>query len=125
MKNVYGELVVEQEMIEVRSNSPKPNPNWKFVDKQGHGHFYHNGYPTLAIEESEPYFCGDCIDEHIDEHYVCKHCHEPITPGTMIDPSAHYIAGPITYILKGEVVTEAVAREYLTENILKPTTTNL
>lgn len=91
-------LVVETDQIEVTSNSPRADPDWRYTDEAGHVHFFDDithGYPTLVSVTEEPYWCADCEDEHEDSHLECPHCMEVIAPG-MTGPSIfrEFIPGP-------------------------------
>lgn len=91
-------LVVETEQIEITSNSPRPDPNWRFTDAAGHEHFYDKtakGYPTLDAVSEEPYWCADCREEHEEDRLECLRCMEVVTPG-VTGPSMfrEFIPGP-------------------------------
>ena len=51
-----GTLKVEQDIQQIRSNLPRPNPRWEFTDANGHYHAYADDkgdrYPTLEAAVS-------------------------------------------------------------------------
>lgn len=77
----------------------EPDPSWRYVDREGHGHFASkDGYQTLEESWSG---CGD--PSHGDEcrgliMYHCKFCGERIVPGT-ISAKPVWVPGPTTYEL--------------------------
>lgn len=92
-------LIVENNPLEVTSNLPRPDPNWRFVDANGHAHTIE----SLVWVDDETYWCEDCEDDHAEGHWECPRCHEHITPGTrgpnmfreFIPGTVHtYLAGP-------------------------------
>lgn len=102
-------LEIQVERIEVSTALPQPDPSWKYTDHHGHEHAYgtqQDPYPTLTRRESEPYWCADCQDEHTDSWLECPLCTERITPGTYIDTSPQYIAGPTSYLIDGRPVSK-------------------
>lgn len=97
-------LEIEVERVEVTTGLPQPDPSWKYTDRTGHQHAYgsrENPYPTLVRRYSEPYWCEECQDEHTDSWMECPLCAETIQPGTRIDTSPQYIAGPASYLIDG------------------------
>lgn len=97
-------LEIEVERIEVTTALPQPDPRWTYTDHAGHGHAYGSKtqpYPTLVRRQSEPYWCPDCQDEHTDSWLECPLCGEKIQPGTYVDTSPQYIAGPTSYLIDG------------------------
>ncbi len=86
-------IVFEQDMIPVRSNLPRADERWTFIDDAGHGHFYGKGYPTL-FWVSQPCSMGHGSDCTSEGYWECPHCHEEITPGTLPPLDVEYIAGP-------------------------------
>ncbi len=114
-------LEIETEHIEVSTALPQPDPRWTYTDHAGHRHAYGargpvtQMYPTLALRESEPYWCNDCDDEHTDRWYECPLCGEKIEPGTFVDTSPQYISGYTSYLIDGEPVTEAEGKALLAE----------
>jgi hypothetical protein len=77
--------------IEVTSNMPRPDPDWRHTDSSGHEHWYQSDTLRWVIDE-------EWIDEDNDErssgHYECVRCGEHIRPG-LNGPSMfrEYIAG--------------------------------
>lgn len=113
-----GELTFEQDGQWVTSDLPQPDPNWRATDSHGHEHHYADGsdrYPTLTTVVGEPYWCDDCRDEHQDSWYECRQCGEKITPGTRVDTTPRYIAGPARYYWNGEPISQEKANEIIAE----------
>lgn len=111
-------LEVEHDGQWITSELPQPDPAWQAVDSNGHEHYWQEGpdrYPTLRVVEGEPYWCPDCRDEHTDSWWVCRECGEKIEPGTRVDMSPKWIAGPTTYTLNGERISEERARQIIEE----------
>jgi hypothetical protein len=110
-----GELVIEREMIPVHYMSDI-DAGWRYTDANGHRHYCDyeaaDHYPTLREVTDETWWCADCADEHEDSHLECRQCGEVIRPGTT-GPGTRLIAGPVTYTLNGEPVTEEQARELI------------
>lgn len=75
-------LRIERESIDVSSWGQERDPNWRYVDAAGHGHFYDKGYPTLS-EVTETMVDPDDGDEwqaHV--RWECPHCGEVIKPAS-------------------------------------------
>jgi hypothetical protein len=110
----FGVLRVERDMIDVTSGLPRPDEAWRYTDRQGHGHYWRDGYPTLRTVLGGPYWCEDCHDEHQDSHLECPLCSETVQPG-MVGPSPfrEFIPGLTSYYLNDEPITEERAREIL------------
>ncbi len=80
-----GELEVTQEVEQITyPHDIQPDLAWTFTDSAGHFHSYDKDgkTPTLKWAHSEPYYCGDCEDEHTDHWQACVICGEKIEPGT-------------------------------------------
>lgn len=113
-------LRVEQEQINVSSALPRPDPDWRYVDQQGHEHYRDNShpasYPTLVAVVDETYWCEDCGDEHTRSHWECATCGEIIEPG-VLDPSTfvEYRPGLRRYFLNDEEISEERASEIVAE----------
>lgn len=92
------ELSVHQDHQTVTSDLPEPDPEWRFVDAAGHGHFRSDdGYPTLEWV-TLPCTMGhdDCDAEG---SYRCLLCDEEIRPATRrVSPVT--IPGIKTFTLK-------------------------
>lgn len=74
---------VEQEWTDVTTIS-EFDPEWRFVDGAGHGHFYgsEGETPTLRWVVDRDLVNVDSDDEEMPEsgHYECPHCGEEISP---------------------------------------------
>lgn len=102
----FGELRVETEMIDVTSGLPRPDETWSYIDRQGHGHRYDNGYPTLVEVVDRTYWCADCNDEHQDTHLECRICGESIEPGMRgPSPFREFAPGRTAYYLNDEPIS--------------------
>jgi hypothetical protein len=110
-------LEMRREAIEVTSNLPQPDPDWKFTDAAGHKH--HHGtdpmdrYPTLVWEHTGSHWCEDCRDDHVKGHYICRLCREEVVPGTKIDNWRKYIPGMVEYLLDGEPISKEEAEAFI------------
>jgi hypothetical protein len=112
----FGELRVERDMIEVTSNLPRTDKGWRYTDRQGHEHYWQDGYPTLRTVLDEPYWCDDCHDEHQDSHLECPLCSEVIQPGMLSPPPfREFVPGLTSYYLNDEPISEERAREIMGE----------
>lgn len=111
-------LEIRQDWIDVTTALPQSDPKWTFTDAAGHPHAYGNQdrrYPTLVTKSGEPYWCGDCDDEHVDQWYECAQCGETIRPGTRIDTSPRQIPGLRTATIDGEPVTGEQAEAFIAQ----------
>lgn len=116
IRTARGELVIETEEIEVTSNLPRADRNWRFTDAAGHEHYWRDGYPTLVTVTDDSYWCADCRDEHTDQHLECPQCHETVRPRA-VGPSGfrEFAPGRTTYWLDGVEIDEATARRLYDE----------
>jgi hypothetical protein len=93
------ELSVDRGGEMVHSGIPEADPDWRFVDPNGHGHFRQgNKYPTLR------WVALPCSMGHGDEctsegYYECTICSKVIHPGTRT-PEPRWIPGVTTFTLK-------------------------
>lgn len=112
MSSIVGKtwtLNVQGELIDVTSEYPTPDENWRFVDKYGHEHRYERGYPTLNLVVDRQHFCDGSEglynhDPHmaIDEsHYECATCREVIVPAQHPSHSPRVITGMLSATLTG------------------------
>lgn len=102
----WGELVIEQAMIDISTNLPQPDQRWTATDSNGHEHYWRDGYPTLVGEPiGEPYHCGECEENHQDTQLVCSICREPVEPGTYVNPGRQFMPGMRQAYLNGEPIT--------------------
>lgn len=108
-------LTVDTEMIDVTTNLPRPDRDWRFTDVNGHEHYWsENGWPTLKEVVDDSYWCDDCEEEHEQSHWECAACGVPVPPG-MRPPSGfrEYAPGLRRYLIDGEEVSEAEAQEFV------------
>jgi hypothetical protein len=102
------ELEVDERGEWIHFDRPVLDEKWRFVDEQGHGHFYDETareYPTLRWVEL-PCAMGRGDDCTSEGYYECRLCAERIQPGTR-NAEPQYIRGPRTYRLTvrdGDVV---------------------
>lgn len=81
----------------------RPDPNWKFTDKQGHTHKWIDlggsfQLPTLREVTDVPAVMGADEDGEFEEipaitHLECLVCGERIEPGYRADETAQYVEG--------------------------------
>lgn len=109
-----GELRIETDQIEVTSNLPKPDRSWRYIDAQGHEHYWRDGWPTLVTVVEDTYWCADCNDEHDDTHFECPQCGEWISPG-MVEGGMfrEFMPGRTSYYLDGQPITKEQAEEII------------
>jgi hypothetical protein len=101
---------IDYEEIEVTSNLPSWDPNWRFIDVAGH---WHDGNWKLLIwaqddPEDEPFWLDVDGDEHnADGHLECKLCGEWIFP-RLLPPSMfrEFIRGMARYYIDDVQVTQ-------------------
>ncbi len=103
---------VSRDMIDVTSNVPYPDPDWRSTDASGHEHYRKDdGYPTLRwiVDESAYSRVEHGFLEEYPEagHYECSICGERITPGTKVDAVRRYVPGPTR-----ATATDPIGRQY-------------
>lgn len=102
-------LRVETDMVEITSGLPRPDQSWTYTDRQGHEHFWRDGWPTLRWVEDEP-----TADDDGDGHWECAACGEQIEPG--IAPAGavrEFVPGLTSACIDGEPVSEAEAQAFI------------
>lgn len=121
MKMSMNGLTIEAhtQQIRVETNVPEADPEWRFVDAAGHGHFRatNGGYPTLRYVEDTPEGFGPDGEEYGPEgHMECTTCGEHIQPGMKPpDPFPRYIAGPTEYNVEAVMPDGRIVKGWLTE----------
>jgi hypothetical protein len=110
--NELGRLRIETEVIDVTTNLPTADKNWRYTDQHGHEHYWQDGYPTLRTVVDEVVF--DDYDDYDITHLECLICGEVIKPG-LKPPSAfrEYIPGRTSYYLDSEPISEEEALEII------------
>lgn len=102
-------LEIRVSQIDCTSWGPDADPDWKYVDAAGHGHFRTKaGYPTLK-EITEPFTDpddGETWDRHI--RWECPHCGEHIVPGTLLAQVSRSFPGQRHYLIDGKEVDRDV-----------------
>lgn len=88
------EVTFEQEGEWVTTATPERDPDWKYVDSAGHGHFYAADglLPTLKWN-ARPCSMGHGDDCDSEGTWNCRLCDEEIHPGTR-PARPVYIPGP-------------------------------
>lgn len=75
------EVVQEDEEVFSFTSERVPDPNWTYVDKKGHGHFWKKEkLPTLKGVTTGVGYYDDGTEYSITE-MRCKHCDEKVEPG--------------------------------------------
>ena len=79
------------DQIEVTSNMPRPDPNWRYTDANGHDHWHQSGTRRWVIDEE---WIDEDNNERSESHYECVQCGEHIRQDS-IGPSPYreYISG--------------------------------
>lgn len=118
----FGELVIETEQIEVTTNLPRQDQNWRFTDAAGHEHRWVAGsepdmpYPTLKRVVDSTYWCDGCREEHDEAHLECRLCGEAIEPGMVgPEPFRKFIPGRRSAYLNGQPISGERAEELLAQ----------
>lgn len=110
----FGELSFNTEMIEVTSNLPKPDENWRHTDSSGHEHYWTSeGWPTLKRIVDDTWTDED--GEEIEEsHLACELCGETVVPG-MKGPNGfrEFVPGRRSYLLNGQPISTERAEEIM------------
>jgi hypothetical protein len=110
----FGTLVIETEMVDVTSALPQADKSWRYTDRQGHEHYWRDGYPTLDwVPDGEPYWDSDISGEYQHMKLVCPVCDEEIHPSTYVDTSRRYVPGLTWATLNGEPISEDRARQLI------------
>lgn len=95
-------IEVEREEIPVQNLSPRwvPDEKWRYVDKQGHGHFYEGEeLPTLEWVVTGTQWVGDEYggDEYEVGEWRCRLCGEVIKPAERAEYGPPSIPGLTTF----------------------------
>jgi hypothetical protein len=98
---------VETETVDVTTNAPRPDKDWRETDSNGHEHYWQDGWPTLEWIVDGAYWCEQHQEEHEEGHYACKVCGEEVKPG-MRGPSGivETIPGMRSYFIDDQPVDE-------------------
>lgn len=115
-----GVRIVAEPITEMMGDGYFPDSGWKFVDENGHGHYYEpkgSNYPTLTLAHRG---C-DCSDH--DEgcegasFYKCSTCGVEVEPGTRYQMAREEVVGHRYTIVREEATT--TTRYDLTEREFK------
>lgn len=103
---VPARLTIEQEIQQIHTGLPQPDPSWEYTDRAGHYHAYDQAgdrargweLPTLAARtervECDGSCNGVCEGEGYDvTRYSCRICNEDVTPGLSPGPHSFTIPG--------------------------------
>lgn len=93
------QVEVERDVEEIRTLSPRrePNPTWTLIDSHGHGHFWKDGgLPTLYEKVVGSTWVGDEIDgdEVPITEFRCRSCDEKVEPGYRMNHEPTIIEHP-------------------------------
>jgi hypothetical protein len=131
---VQGSFTQHQEWIDATAEY-EPDPNWTFVDSNGHEHRWMAGpfdplvpltrpqqqtavVPTLVkVDDDEPHWCEDCQGDYQPWHYECRVCGDRVSPRTRHAMGRNYIPGMRHF----EVEVEDVLRMGSTVQVTVPT----
>lgn len=97
-------IEMQREEIPVATMSPRqvPDEKWRYVDKQGHGHFWKGEeLPTLAWVVTGTRWAGDEYESYEYEvgEWRCRYCEEVVVPGKRSEYGPSSIPGPTTYLI--------------------------
>ncbi len=92
---------VERDMIsvDVIHRVKVPDPDWRYIDKKGHGHFWKKTkLPTMKQVVVGTQWVGDEYDgeEYEIKEWRCKLCDETIDPGMKDETPPTKVPGPTT-----------------------------
>lgn len=111
--NLPGGKTVEivREMVTVESWMPETDPDWTYVDNDGHRHSTTSVRREMSakwIETSPAYTDSDGEEYNADGEYRCVDCQEVLHIGTRTPGPQHIITGE-SYYIDGERVTKEAA----------------
>jgi hypothetical protein len=117
-------LSITRGSIDVTSDRPQSDPNWRYTDRNGHEHRYDRGYPTLDLVVDAEHWCdgneGYARHDphmHVDEaHYECKVCRESIKPKMFPPGYPMMMPGMIQGEVEGYRSDGALVRARLTKD---------
>lgn len=85
-----AELTLSQNMHEVVSGLPRPDPAWQYVDEAGHFHAYDEAgkLPTLDARQKKKECDGSCGGACVGDGYSvtvyrCRICAKKVKPGVL------------------------------------------
>lgn len=89
---------INQQMIEVTSSMPRPDPLWCYIDAQSHEHRWSTVHETFDWVVDEPDWMDDEGEEYPgDGHYACTRCGALVVPGLLGPSLTHeYMPGLMT-----------------------------
>ena len=110
---------LERSVIEVTSMH-RPDPQWHFVDKQGHEHVWFDGegvatrnynprtrYTLRTVTRVHDGWVYDEDGERREVwHWECSQCGEQVNPGYTADDCEQYIPGIAHYKINGVTVSQ-------------------
>lgn len=89
----------EELPVETLSPSRERDQDWRYVDKEGHGHFWEGSeLPTLEWIVTGTRWVGDEYDasEVVEGEYRCPLCREVVEPGWKLSYGPRHVPGPTT-----------------------------
>jgi hypothetical protein len=98
-------ITVEREEIPVETMNPTKvaDEKWRFVDKEGHGHFWEGEtLPTLEWVATGKQWVGDEFDgeEYEVGEYRCRLCGEVVEPRKRVEYGPRSIPGPASFTVE-------------------------
>ena len=93
-----------------------PDRDWKFVDENGHGHYYEpkgSNYPTLTLDHRGCNYSDHDEDCEGASFYKCSTCGVEVEPGTRYQTAREEVVGHRYTIIREEATR--VTRYALTE----------
>jgi len=92
----------ETEVFETMSPTKKPDPSWRYIDRNQHAHVWDGDkLPTLGVHVTGKTWVGDEYDGcevEVTEHR-CLVCGAVVTPGYVHSYDPIYVPGPATHTL--------------------------
>jgi hypothetical protein len=112
----------EREEVPVATMHPTqvPDPDWRFIDKAGHGHFWKKDkLPTLKWVVTGKTWVGDEYDGYEIElgEYQCKNCGEAVEPKKRSEYGPTSIPGLTTFTIAIDDETFVVPEEIYVKSI--------
>jgi len=86
---------IHRDVIDVSTISDmRPDPDWEYVDPEGHVHRHGDGNVPSTVEWAWPEGVTDGVEWHWEVtdwgEYRCTECGAPVEPGYLPDPESGY-----------------------------------
>lgn len=113
----------DREEIEIASFSSyqAPDPNWKYVDSNGHGHFWVKEGEAWDVPTTEQivigtYWVGDEYDgvEYEEKERRCLQCAEKVKPGMRTEQAKPVLGPTVVTVTIGDETFVMNEDEYAT-----------